>query len=234
MWLASVTAKRIQCICVVSWLYNACAEAPRVPVGGAAVPVPQRDLLVRGGAPPAELGAYGYLLFLSMPNAPEVKKRYEAVCKSFVNNISRREIIQASDSIVYMVTFFPVTKQTPPDDCAALIENYDYTRAQLVAAEGNLLGMQGPLLVAWPKLQDQMTDGEAGLVFDASKVSLNNMDLFFIAWRQAIIEKPAVWHGWQMRIKKASFFLDKVIDDNSKYIMAFLKEIHWHKLLVSP
>jgi len=150
--------------------------------------------ILKGGAPTG-YAAYGYVVFTAGNSAAQTP-RYAALCEAFKNHV-----LVASDTLPadtptrqIAVTYWPVTGGESTDsDCAQLVRDYDYARAQVLLKVGRISGVKrGPFLVATAGTYPNGASARA-LVLDLSHVEQDQFGSALQLWREHIVEDPAVW-----------------------------------------
>lgn len=203
-----------------------CAALPKM----AAPPTPVRDVLLSKETPQVGYGAYGYLVFTKRPSQNEMQ-RYLEVCEAFVRNLEPVSEYSHIASTSLMPTYWlavgdnTLNKRRP--HCRVWVDSYDYPRAKGIASTVSALNSKGPLLVAWNKPFENVSQGEKALILDLSDFSDEDLDRAFGLWMDRITRDPAVWQaGFNLVIAKEAFrnFLEKY-GDNIVRAISTVKEI---------
>ncbi|ELR67953.1 hypothetical protein C942_00261 [Photobacterium marinum] len=155
-------------------------------------PIPAREFLYSHEEPNERYGAYGYLLFISRPTK-ETYARYEEVCKNYISHMEHLKEYPHIYSRRLMVTYWLLSGRLPKgalNDCATLIQFYDYARAKEIASAVGALSFNGPVLVAWkyPYIYSDGTYEDHAITFDMSRFSNEDISRATNIWLSIIVE----------------------------------------------
>jgi len=184
-----------------------------------AEPVPARDVLLSKEIPTNGYGAYGYLIFTRRPSK-NAMQRYMKVCDAFVRNLEPVEYFSSIASKSLMPTYWlavnnsALKKRRP--NCKAWVEFYDYPRAKIMASAVSALNSKGPLLVAWDKSFESLSQGDNALIIDLSDFSDVDLDRAFGIWMDRITRNASAWNTrLKLVLAKEAFrnFLEKYGDN---------------------
>ena len=168
--------------------------------------IPVRQYLRAQDIPPADVGAYGLVVFQTRPT-PANQKKLTMVCKSFIAAFPRSEtaIVPVSDQ---MITIWPLDEpdaaKAKVDDCDFILQHYDLNASESAANDVRIQGAtidgEGPYLVGWSPSNTRGMPDKLVLVVDMS--ADNNQDAIdhkFLFWKNKIIQNPALWRsGWSL------------------------------------
>ncbi len=193
-------------------------------------PTPVRDVLFSNETPRVGYGAYGYLVFTKRPSKNEMQ-RYLKTCEAFIRNLEPVSKYTHTASTSLMVTYWlmeehnPLIKRSP--QCELSVVLYDYARAKVITSAVSALNSKDPLLGAWNKPFEDVTEGEKALIPDLSDFSSEDLDRAFGIWMDRIARDLTVWHaGFDLVLAKEAFrnFLEKY-GDNILRAISTVKEI---------
>ena len=159
--------------------------------------IPARGFIYRGEKPQPGLGAYGYVVFPSAPDATH-RPRFERVCESFLRTLPDQHEYEGRDKASLMVTHWMLTRHVDSQVCSALVDSYDYAEGNVVASAIGAQSRPGPFLVAWRQPFGEQSGAE-GLLFDLSDFSDDDLDRAFGIWKEQISKDPSMWqNGFQL------------------------------------
>lgn len=201
---------------VVVLLFLGC---PAPPYKAALPPTPARDVLFSGQKTPTGFGAYGYLIFTKRPAAVDFN-RYMSVCDAFIQNLEPVSDYPSSSRAKIMPTYWLANNRREVDnrhpDCERWIEFYDYARAKSIASSAKMLSSKGPVLVAWDRPFEKVSNEETALVLDLSGFADEDLGRAFRIWMDRITRDPRIWNdGFNVVLAKEAFrnFLEKYGDN---------------------
>jgi hypothetical protein len=166
--------------------------------------VPVREYLRNEEIPPAEAGAYGIIVFQSLPT-PATRAKALMVCHSFVAFFPRNESI--SDKIAMsdrMITIWPIDDPTLPqvkaDNCEYAVDHYDMaasvTAIRDAKKQSATFDGEGPYLVGWSPSNTRGVPGKLVLVVDMSNShTQETIDHQFLFWKNDIVQNPSLWRS---------------------------------------
>lgn len=199
------TASWKNCLTAIALLVIVCAACS---VSNRA-PTPARGFHYRGQAPEPNRGAYGYVVFPSMPTA-ETRPRYERVCEAFMRDLRPTSDFGDSEPQSLMVTYWLLTPPPVTEgaalDCKQLVDKYDYTTANEIAASVQHLSATGPVLVAWGQPFENSPAQADALILDMSRFADEDLDRAFGIWKDRIVRNQAAWKdGFNLVIIREDF-----------------------------
>jgi hypothetical protein len=161
---------------------------------------PARGYVYKEQQPEKGFGAYGYVL-LSSGSVTGSGAKYDRLvhtANSFLENFPRPgDRIPAAEKQELMVTHWLLTKPNLPEESGKLlVEHYNYSRSLRMLKALNMSGKQGPVLVAWTKPFEELSEKELkkSLVFDLSRFSDEDIDRAFRLWRKMLSEDVDDWN----------------------------------------
>jgi hypothetical protein len=161
---------------------------------------PARGYIYKEQEPEKGFGAYGYVL-LSSGSVTASGAKYERLlhtANSFLENFPKPgDRIPADEKQKLMVTHWLLTRRDlPAESGKLLVDHYNYSRSLRMLKALNMSGKQGPILVAWRKPFEALTEKELkkSLVFDLSRFSDEDIDRAFRLWRKMLSENVDDWN----------------------------------------
>lgn len=167
--------------------------------------IPTRAFLAKGQAPEDGLGAYGYVVFTRRPR-PEETVRYIHACEAYQRTLEPSTAYPRASKQSLMVTHWLLTTTTPEiqqmekPKCETLVDLYDFPRAVPIASSANIVGSEGPVLVAWATSYRGDSPTSSALVLDLSRFADVDFDRAFVIWKEKIVDDPSNWNdgGWKL------------------------------------
>jgi hypothetical protein len=186
------------------YYYRARPAAPGTP-GVAPSPAnalfPVREYLSGKSIPPAGAGAYGIVVFQSLPTDASLPKLL-MVCKSFIAHFPRSAAVDwpLKDQ---MVTVWPVDdpdKLDKADDCDFAVRHYDLAAGQSAIIDAERQHAQfdgdGPYLVGWSPSNTRGKPDQLVMIVDLSMDRTPaEIDRKFLFWKNKIVEDPSLWRS---------------------------------------
>ncbi len=163
---------------------------------------PVRSYLSAKDIPPANVGAYGLVVFHSKATSAN-RAKLKMVCNSFVAFFPRSKSSTAAPDD-QMVTVWPLdkptAKQAKEDDCDYVVDHYDLAAAEDAIRDAEAqhasLDGAGPYLVGWSPSKARGVPNALVLVVDLSADnSQATIDAKFLFWKNKIIEDPSLWRN---------------------------------------
>lgn len=183
--------------------------------------MPARGFVLPGVSPSDGFGAYGYILFTTMPGSLNAV-RYDKFCQRYLEGFSYiyNEAIKDKSKEELLPLFWLLANRLPNEslsDCKQLVSNYNYDRSNTMLANLKLNSVDGPILVAWSAPYSDTSSKRDALVMDLSYVpdDLNEIDRAMRLWKKYIAKDPEAWSKIEVIILKEEFrsFLQEYGDD---------------------